>query len=100
MKPMPIAIALASALLLTACVAKSESLQSLSGSATPAVTISPSSPIGGHMITARTRHTATPLPSGAVLVVGGAPVSLSGPALANAEIYDLATNSWSRTARL
>ena len=44
------------------------------------------------MATGRDLHTATLLPSGKVLVAGGA---FNGSALASAELYDPATNTWS-----
>jgi hypothetical protein len=46
------------------------------------------------MATRRDRHTATLLPSGDVLVVGGAQVGSSISVTATAEIYHPATNSW------
>ncbi|CAN97023.1 hypothetical protein predicted by Glimmer/Critica [Sorangium cellulosum So ce56] len=46
------------------------------------------------MSVARTRHTATLLDGGSVLVTGGSASSESGP-LAGAEIYDPAAGSWS-----
>ncbi|MBI1761103.1 MAG: hypothetical protein HYR56_06660 [Acidobacteria bacterium] len=52
----------------------------------------------GALITARTRHTATVLLNGKVLVVGG---SVSGAALTgSAELYDPATGTWSLTGNL
>jgi hypothetical protein len=47
------------------------------------------------MTTARAFHTATLLPSGQVLVAGGGNGSYPWTALASAEIYDPASNSWS-----
>jgi hypothetical protein len=48
------------------------------------------------MSTARTGHTATLLPNGQVLVVGGqGQESYSSPPLASAEIYNPATDKWS-----
>jgi hypothetical protein len=49
------------------------------------------------LTTPRSRHTATLLPNGKVLVVGG---ESGGQALASGEIYDPATNSWSGAAGL
>ena len=49
----------------------------------------------------RTHHTATLLPSGKVLVVGGQyDVNPASHDLASAEIYEPATNTWSRTPDL
>ncbi len=50
------------------------------------------------MTVARWSHTATRLPSGKVLVVGGAYGNLG--ALAVAELFDPATGTWSRTGFL
>jgi N-acetylneuraminic acid mutarotase len=53
--------------------------------------------------TSRSQHTATLLPDGRVLIVGGISVSADGtPAqsVATAEIYDPATNSWSSAGSL
>jgi N-acetylneuraminic acid mutarotase len=52
----------------------------------------------GSLTTARDGHTATLLPSGQVLVAGGA--DTGGNALASAERYDPATNTWSAAASL
>ena len=52
----------------------------------------------GSLITARNAHTATLLPSGQVLVAGGA--DTGGNALASAELYDPATNTWSAAGSL
>jgi hypothetical protein len=49
---------------------------------------------------ARSHHTATLLLDGTVLVAGGAPAWLSGPALETAEIYDPKTDSWSATSSM
>jgi len=59
--------------------------------------------IGAPMIESRTRHTATPLPDGRVLVVGGLNVTLHDGGLfpsqpRGAEIYDPTANRWSTTA--
>ena len=50
------------------------------------------------MASARTSHTATLLPSGKVLVVGGR--DSSGPSLGTAELYDPASGTWSTTGSL
>jgi len=50
------------------------------------------------MTAARAAHTATVLPSGKVLVVGGE--SQAGIALASAELYDPATTHWSSAGQL
>src|SRR5438309_1477571 len=47
------------------------------------------------MATGRLEHTATLLPSGKILVVGG---GTGSAVLSSAEIYDPATNSWSNAA--
>jgi N-acetylneuraminic acid mutarotase len=52
----------------------------------------------GGMATAREGHTATLLPNGKVLVVGG--TDNNGVALASAEMYDPATNGWSGAASM
>ncbi|HEX9096010.1 MAG TPA: kelch repeat-containing protein [Candidatus Dormibacteraeota bacterium] len=59
--------------------------------------------IAAPMIESRTRHTATLLPDGRVLVVGGLNVTLHDGGLfpsqpRDAEIYDLTANRWSATA--
>lgn len=55
----------------------------------------------GALATARSYHTATLLPSGKVLVVGGANYNDSGQFyLASAELYDPATNGWSAAGSL
>jgi N-acetylneuraminic acid mutarotase len=51
----------------------------------------------GHMAVPRAGHTATLLPSGKVLVVGG---GLDNGTTTTAELYDPATNSWSPAASL
>ena len=52
----------------------------------------------GSMATGRSYHTASTLPDGRVLVVGGATGSGSGAmAVATAEVYDPASNSWTPT---
>src|SRR5262249_23145656 len=50
----------------------------------------------GNLVTARTRHTATLLPNGKVLVAGGN----NGPALNSAELYDPATGTWTATSSM
>jgi len=62
---------------------------------------SPFSPTGS-LATARSNHTATLLPSGKVLVVGGYTEPHGPPpvALSSAELYDPATGSWSPTGSL
>jgi N-acetylneuraminic acid mutarotase len=50
----------------------------------------------GSLTTARGQHTATLLPNGTVLVVGGT----NSGALASAELYDPATGTWSATGSL
>ncbi len=52
----------------------------------------------GSLATARELHTATLLPNGKVLVVGGR--GSSGGVLASAELYDPASGSWSATGSL
>src|SRR5437667_8324211 len=60
------------------------------------VLIDPSWVPTGSLVTARTRHTATLLPNGKVLVAGGN----QGPALSSAELYDPATGTWTATGSL
>ncbi len=48
----------------------------------------------------RYHHAAVLLPDGKVLVAGGAPSESNGGALASAELYDPATNTWSFTGGL
>src|SRR5438067_6678137 len=60
------------------------------------VLIDPSWVPTGSLFTARTRHTATLLPNGKVLVAGGN----NGPALSSAELYDRATGTWTATGSL
>jgi hypothetical protein len=50
------------------------------------------------MATGRSQRTATLLPNGKVLVAGG--LSPLAAKLASAELYNLATNSWSATGSL
>jgi hypothetical protein len=57
-----------------------------------AVLVDPAWTAAGTMSFARTQHTATLLPSGQILVAGG---QSSGKALANAELWDPATNTFS-----
>src|SRR5206468_841081 len=51
----------------------------------------------GSLATARDGHTATLLPNGKVLVVGGYTIAT---ALASAELYDPATGTWTATGSL
>src|SRR5205823_6195903 len=60
------------------------------------VLIDPSWVPTGSLFTARSRHTATLLPNGKVLVAGGN----NGPALSSAELYDPATGTWAATGSL
>src|SRR5438093_6322227 len=60
------------------------------------VLIDPSWVPTGNLVTARTRHTATLLPNGKVLVAGGN----NGPALSSAELYDPASGTWTATGSL
>src|SRR2546429_636629 len=60
------------------------------------VLIDPSWVPTGSVFTARSRHTATLLPNGKVLVAGGN----NGPALSSAELYDPATGMWAATGSL
>ena len=56
----------------------------------------------GSLSLARNGHTATLLPDGRVLIVGGASLASSGTAAptASVELYDPVTNSWSATGSL
>jgi outer membrane protein OmpA-like peptidoglycan-associated protein len=54
--------------------------------------------VSGTLASPRSGHTATLLPSGKVLVAGGA--DASGTALASAELYDPATGAWAPTSAL
>ncbi len=56
----------------------------------------------GSLSLARSGHTATMLPDGKVLIVGGESLASAGTAAptASAELYDPATNSWSATGSL
>ena len=55
----------------------------------------------GSLATARESHTATLLPSGKVLVVGGfGGVGFGGTYLKSAELYDPALGSWTATGSL
>jgi VCBS repeat-containing protein len=75
--------------------------QAMSGEAMVSITVEPGSdPVWtptGSLNAARTAHTATLLPSGKVLVVGG-----YGPSglLKSAEMYDPATGAWTATGNL
>ncbi len=68
---------------------------SISGHATVTVVGQAGGPFAptGNMITARAHHTATLLPNGKVLIVGG--VNVGGEPLRSAEIYDPSTGSFS-----
>jgi N-acetylneuraminic acid mutarotase len=54
----------------------------------------------GNMIEARARHTATLLPDGRVLVVGGSGSGSGSDALATAELYDPDSGSWTATGNM
>jgi N-acetylneuraminic acid mutarotase len=54
----------------------------------------------GSLATARLGHTATLLPNGTVLVVGGNATAVDGTPLASAEIYDPVAGTWSPTGSL
>ena len=60
------------------------------------VLVDPSWVPTGSLVTARSRHTATLLPNGKVLVAGGN----NGSALSSAELYDPATGTWTATGSL
>ena len=65
------------------------------------VLIDPSWVPTGSLHTARAEHTATLLPSGQVLVAGGANGVVGSPtSLSSAELYDPTTGSWSSTGSL
>jgi len=53
----------------------------------------------GNMVTARLGHTATPLPNGRVLIVGGVSTSTSQPTV-SAEIYDAVTGTFTKVANM
>ena len=53
----------------------------------------------GSLISARAEHTATLLPTGKVLVVGGY-LSFPGSVLSSAELYDPAAGTWSATGSM
>lgn len=69
-------------------------LSQSSDAATPSARWSPT----GAMTTSRQLHTATLLPSGKVLVVGG--LTTAGTSLATAEVFDPWTGTWSATGSL
>ena len=54
----------------------------------------------GSLATARSVHTATLLPSGKVLVVGGLNTAANANNLAVSELYDPATNAWTPTGAM
>jgi N-acetylneuraminic acid mutarotase len=55
----------------------------------------------GDMVTPRYLHTATLLPDGTVLVVGGLPITtLAGSILASAELYDPQSRTWTTTGEM
>ena len=56
--------------------------------------------VTGSMVTARDSHTATLLPNGQVLVVGGLNSNNGVIYLSSAELYNPATGTWSPTAAL
>jgi hypothetical protein len=56
--------------------------------------------LAGTMNSPRRLHTATLLPGGGVLVVGGFNSDVSSPVLRSAELYDPATGSWTATGDL
>jgi N-acetylneuraminic acid mutarotase len=92
-------ILVGSCVVVAGCGSKPADIGSARPSPSPSL-IYTSAPSIGHMRTARAHHTATLLLDGRVLVAGGAAASLSGPALATAEIYDPATDSWATTTSM
>jgi N-acetylneuraminic acid mutarotase len=54
----------------------------------------------GNMTQARARHTATLLPNGKVLVVGGSGSGSGSDSLASAELYDPVSGTWTATGSL
>jgi hypothetical protein len=109
-----LALALSSAVLIGSGIVKLPALVNESASPFPTADALPSesaAPVEtsrpatwtavGSMIDARVDFTATVLPDGKVLVVGGDRGSSANPrALASAELYDLATGTWTATGSM